>query len=177
MRVDLTPDEQKLFDAVQFDVGPDFYEIAAVNGERAAALARSLVSRGAIPQARLRYFTDPELNIGPHKGSRQDIFQRNAGDRDILEDASFLKYLRYFILGPDLPQPVVAEFKKLVDEPFSETDNIGRFVRERIRSGAVDRLRAAEEFFKLALECGLDDYEAKRIRTDAMQAVNQVRRR
>jgi hypothetical protein len=68
-------------------------------------LWNSLCSRGAIPEVRLQYFTDAERNPGGRGKSRMQIFEKNgtSGEK-IVEHPHFLKYLEYFVFGPDLPR-------------------------------------------------------------------------
>jgi hypothetical protein len=50
----------------------------------ARALTESLVKRGAIPEIRRRFFTDPELNIGGRGKSRMQVFEVNGTKGDAI---------------------------------------------------------------------------------------------
>ena len=80
-----------------------------------------------------------------------------------------MKYLRYFVYGPDLPKPVIEAFQqKVVDcgNPFTSGDSITvrDFARQLTRSHGLRAGNAAEEFHKLALDCGLDAGDARSVR-------------
>jgi len=72
------------------------------------------------------------------------------------------------LYGPDLPAEVAGAFrKKVFDIGFVTSSDIvplGAFARELTRTNRLDGGHAAEEFFKLALDCGLELYEARSIR-------------
>ena len=151
---------------------------APYSGDAACALTKSLIRRHAIPEVRVQWFTSPDYNIGGHGKSRQRIFERNGVRREgIFRDPNFVRYLRYFIYGPDLPVSVVQSFEAEVARcgRVSPRDVIplGKYARQQARDLDLDPSVAAEEFFKLALECELDVSEAGSIRS----AVKQLRTR
>jgi hypothetical protein len=61
-------------------VRPDFRrrdpEGFARNGEAVAQLITALLERKAIPEYRLKYFTDPCYRKGRIKGARRDLFRQ-----------------------------------------------------------------------------------------------------
>jgi hypothetical protein len=133
-------------------------------------LMRSLLERNAIPEARRRFFEDPAYFIGGRGLSHLQVFQKN-GTRGpaIFRHGNFVKYLRYFVYGPDLPKRVIEAFqRKVIDcgEPFTSGDSItvGDFARQLTRSHGLKAANAAEEFYKLALDCGLDAGDARSVR-------------
>jgi hypothetical protein len=135
-----------------------------------------MLARRAIPDVRWRYFTDPELNAGGRK-SRQEVFIDNGCDlRAILTHPHFLKYLRYFIAGPQLPADVRSRFEELATESLGDQEALRAYVRASVREDRVSRDDAAEEFFKLAIECGIELRAAGQVRTDAMNAARRQRR-
>ncbi len=112
------------------------------------------------------------MNIGLHC-SRREVFERNGTHgSDILSHGNFLLYLHYFIFGPDLPAATIVSLQKRIHESggylsgsdYPELDSI---VREAIRNHCLDPKEAAEEFFKLGLECVLDLYLARHFRDTA----------
>ncbi|WP_165681931.1 hypothetical protein [Metapseudomonas otitidis] len=121
-------------------------------------LALSILKREVVPQIRIAYLTDPELNPGGRGKSRKDIFEKNGTSGDeILRHPHFLKYLEYFIFGPNLPVAVIEKFKsKSVSDHFSGSDmnDLTPYARECVRQNRMEPHRAAEEFYKLAIECG-----------------------
>lgn len=102
MRLQLTPEEQQLYDGLQ--VEPHDHETWVEVGRRMVPLMRSLAAKGAIPEARARYFLDADFNPGDTR-SRRDVFVGNGcrTDKEIFGHPHFLKYLRYFVEGPGLP--------------------------------------------------------------------------
>jgi hypothetical protein len=169
LAIRLTEAEQTLFDSISFTVGSCYP--AQENGEKVLALFRSLAERGAIPEIRRRYFTDPELFVSNIKGSRREVYERNGtAGRDIPLHPSFLKHLRYFICGPSLPQAMISRFQELVSEPFAELEKMRVYVRAQVRHLPEDFGDASEEVFKLALESGLPLHKAKLLRKDAKNA-------
>lgn len=134
-----------------------------------AALTESLLERGAIPEVRLLYFTDPERNPGGRGKSRQQIFVRNGtADAEICAHPHFLKYLEYFVYGPNLPPSIIAKFKETMS--FSgyltggDVNDLVPAARAAVRSARLTPHEAAEEFHKLTLECGAMPSSAESMR-------------
>lgn len=157
----LTPDEQGLASQINLDAlalrGPDD---AQHNGAMAAALMPLLIARNAIPEVRVRYFDDPEYFVGGGGLSRRQVFERNGTrGEEIFYHPHFLEYLRYFLNGPSLPRHVIDAFREKVARCGNVTSSdvvpLGKYARELARSYRPDPSRAAEEFYKLALDCGL----------------------
>jgi hypothetical protein len=173
--IPLSQSEQALYDAIVWDVvraGHDAQR-AREDGDRALALFRSLMDRDAIPEVRRRYFVDAEYNPGGRGRSRLQGFERNGryGD-DIIRHPHFLKYLRYFILGCELPDAVVQAFSGAVEDcgPITSGDvaPLAANARALVRRSHLDPRVAAEEFFKLTLDCGLGASGAAAIRTSVL---------
>lgn len=170
--VQLTDSEKNLL--TQLDFGASWTkhdaEKARAGGEAACELMKSLISRGAIPKIRVRWFVDSDYNIGGRGKSRKQVFERNGTrGESIFRHPHFLKYLRYFIYGPDLPASVIQDFEgKVVScgrvSP-SDVIPLANYARQQARAFGLDPSVAAEEFFKLALECGLDASDAGSIRS------------
>jgi hypothetical protein len=172
----LTPEEQVLLEQISFDHDLS-HERLELSCNAAEPLARSLLKRGAIPKVRLQYFTDPEFNVGGRGKSRKDVFERNGTKGDaILGHGNFLKYLKYFIYGPDLSPSTIAGFRKIVDDDFGTSgmvmDQLRKFARAEMRQVEKgQRYRVPEEFFKLAIESSLNVDEAASI----LEAARSVR--
>jgi hypothetical protein len=155
------PQEEAWLDKISFGEAEN-HDVLRTSCDAAAPLARSLLARGAIPEVRIRYFCDPKLNIGGHGKSRKQVFEANGTSGEaILRDGNFLKYLKYFLFGPDLPDPTINEFIKIVEDDLGSSgevrEQLRRFVRAETRRLPSQRAQDfAEEFFKLALESGLD---------------------
>lgn len=171
--ITLTSQEQAVLDELELDAmalvgrGPDF---AKRNGRLAAELMRLLGNRpSAIPKHRVDYFTSPEFNTGGRGRSRQDVFEKNGtSGADILEHPHFLKYLEYFIFGPRLPERALTAFAETVEDlgPITSGDiqTLTKLSRALTRTHGLNSAGASDEFFKLALEHGLDPAYADIIR-------------
>ncbi len=175
-RVALTPDEQNLWDQIYFSEKTILrdHDKLRESIEPTCQLAQSLLERKAIPQIRMCYFTDPELNIGGRGKSRKEVFERNGTSGDaILRHPHFHKYLRYFVLGPDIPLTAINEFIALANDcdPITsgDTKEFCKLVRRQIRNSGQDPKYAAEEYFKLGLELELGEDIAYAIRDTIMR--------
>ena len=77
--VKMNAEEQALFDGICWDshelgkIGDKFSHL-----DRMAELAESLFKRNAIPKVRLAYFIEPEMNVGGHGRSCQQVFEKNG---------------------------------------------------------------------------------------------------
>lgn len=176
--IDLTGDEQALFDSIRAENGREG-PFSDDYGSHVAELLQRLEARGAIPAIRLRYFTDAELNPGIRK-SRQQVFIDNGCDtrEKLLTSGNFFRHLDYIVRGPRVPARLVARFKDHVATPFSEFENLRRAVRAEVRAltRAPPGVYLEDDIFMLALESGLDLGEARIIRTDVMSAMAKSRR-
>lgn len=170
--IHLTAHEQELLEKILFD-WTDHDQLRS-SLDPMAALSESLLARGVIPVARFRYFNDPECNPGGRGKSRQDIFERNGtcGD-EIMEHPNFLKYLQYFIFGPNLPSSVICQFKEMAKFSghltASDLSDLVPGAKAVVRSEQLIPAQAAEEFYKLALECGAMPSSADIIRNSVRQ--------
>lgn len=174
--IDLTPSESALLEELQLDASalPDDHTIVLRNGELACDLTKSLIARDALPKHRTRYFTDPEFNPGGRGRARIDGFIRNGRHgNEILKHPHFLKYLSYFLYGAVLPKAVIDGFYKRVQEcglvTSSDVVPLGTFARTQARANRLNGKVAAEEFYKLALDCGLSGGYAASIRDSVMR--------
>ncbi|WP_152972388.1 hypothetical protein [Pseudomonas sp. RIT-PI-o] len=153
----LTKEEQVLFLSIKFNWKS--HEELHHSLEPMRLLAESLLERGAIPAVRISYFTDPDFNPGGRGKSRKEIFERNGtSGNEILCHPHFLKHLEYFVCGPKLPALAMETFKRetLCSGYLSGGDinDLTPFARSCVRTNGLDPHTAAEEFFKLAIECG-----------------------
>lgn len=173
----LTEEEEALLPRVTLDAlavpGPD---AVRENGERAAELTAMLLERKAIPEHRVRYFTDPDYYIGGRGSSRKQLFERNTSGPAMLRHPHFLDYLRYFIYGPNLPQGVMESFRDSVEACGYVTSGdiapLAKEARTLTRNHGLDSYTAAEEFFKLALELDLSPSQARPIR-DSVKKISR----
>lgn len=171
----LTQAEQELLAAVTFDL-PDGYQAVQRNGEAVCALIKSLIARKAIPELRVKWFTDPSYFPGGRGKSRQQMFERNGcRGEDIFRHPHFLDYLRTFLYGANLPEPVIVQFRQAVKDcgqvSSSDIVPLGKKARAIARVHGLQGHDACEEFYVLALECGIWHSYAEHIR----DAVKQLR--
>ena len=173
--IELTEPEKILVLRIDFEDEHRSDESRKADAKARVELMRSLLQREGIPECRRKYFTDPEYNIGGHGRSRRQVFEGNGtrGDR-IFTHGNFTKYLRYFLFGADLPDDVVAAFRQKLTEygrPFTSGDayDLSIYARKLARSRIVGRPINAEEFYKLALDCGLEADDARSVRDSIMQ--------
>lgn len=135
------------------------------------SLFKSLIQRDAIPAVRLRVFDDPKQAEKRGKSPKQ-VFESNGtcGDH-ICRHPNFIKYLRYFINGPDLPSAAIKEFCRILNDDQGTSgmilDQLRRYVRSCVREYRLDRHSAGSQFYRLAVELGID-HDPHVVRTAAM---------
>jgi hypothetical protein len=131
------------------------------------SLFKSLHKRHAIPEKRLRVFADPEF-AETRRTSPKQVFESNARTgKSIYRHPHFIKYLRYFINGPDLPATAISGFCKILNESGMILDSLRRYVRSCVREYGLNRQSATSEFYKLAVELGLDRHVCHSVRKAA----------
>lgn len=164
--VELTPEEIDLFKKMKADVSKS----SGYTGEAASRLMESLRTRKAIPEARIRYFTKPYP--GGRGKSHQDVFRSGSYRDNMFKSPHFVKYLRYFIHGPDLPSATIEGFRNILIEDLGTSgeimDQLCTFVRGEVRKLRLDSTTARDEFWKLAKEVGY--FHADTIRNAAGSA-------
>jgi hypothetical protein len=167
-RLDLTPSEEALLAQIDFSPSHDASSWAPV-GAASLALMDSLVARRGIPARRLRLFTDPACFVGGRGKSHYDVFVRNGRHgAEIFRDPNFVaRYLRFFIHGSNLPEPLIDAFADEVRScgniTSGDIETLCVTAKRLARRHGLDRM-AVEEFFRLALDCDLDPGEARVIR-------------
>jgi hypothetical protein len=164
----LTEREQELFEQIQFRTLD--HEAIRASIMPMVALSESLLKREGVPEMRLLYFTDPERNPGGRGRSHQNVFEKNGtSGPEILAHPNFMKYLEYFVCGPNLLPEVIAEFKEAAEiSGYLTGGDIVDLIpkaRAAVRSSRLNPHDAAEEFHKLALECGAMPSSAESIRS------------
>lgn len=165
----LTDDEQATL--AQIELHKMDHAIYLANQQPILSLIASLRKREAVPAHRLRYWTDPDYHSGRQKTSHRGIFERSGRHGDeIYISPSFIPYLRYFLFGPDLPDRVIEDFVDQVGNPdwvsSGDVTPMCKCARKLVRDHGLDKHRASDEFFKLALEIGLYLSYAKAVRDD-----------
>lgn len=174
--IKLTEEESELLSGIELDTDKLRFDHEGYErqGPLVLRLLKSLRDRDAIPEHRLRYWSDSEYQIGRVNTSHKGLFERNGTTgRDIYTHPHFLKYLRYFLFGARLPADAVSEFENLVGNPewvtSGDLTDITRGTRRLVRENGLQGKE--EEFYRLALDIGLDQGFAKSVR----DAVKQVR--
>ena len=176
--IDLTENEQALVDKIDLRLRHASWEEghAAYNNNKKPIcdLLKSLSKRNGIPRERLNYWNDPNYQSGRIKASHKGLFERNGcTGEDIYEHPHFIKHLRYFLFGPDLPEEVMAAFENEAPNPKWVTSGdivpIGKLARRLVRERGLEKHHAAEEFFKLGLDLGYGLSTASRLKRAIMQ--------
>ncbi|MCB1504426.1 MAG: hypothetical protein KDJ47_05555 [Hyphomicrobiaceae bacterium] len=172
MDIHLNDFEIALFDSIAFppDAAKLDGEQAANNAELARLLAVSILEREAVPEHRLRFFDEAEHNLGRDVSVRAELEQSGVSGEQLYEQADFLKYLRYFICGPELPEAVERVFRReLGGRDGGSQRRLAGKLKEFGRSlGATAAQR--EKFYQQALECGLSAPAAREIAFAALPA-------
>lgn len=173
--IEMTVEEKALVDVIDFRT--DFRDRDAVLPMLAAAgkVTPMLLARGAIPERRQQCFTQPGWGVG--RKSRLEVFEGN-GTRgaDIFSHGNFLKFLRFFIHGADLPAAVKTAMRDQVDDPswFTSGDRepLRKLARQLSRAHGLDG-GSADEFMYLCADLGLSVDDADSVR----RAVKDVKGR
>ena len=135
-------------------------------GEKQRALTNSLIKRKAIPAHRFKWMEDPDFFIGSKK-SRLQVFSENFGASDdrIFEYPHWyaMGYLPFLVGVISLPDHVVEQFRRDAESRMNNAYDMGMKYRGLAKSLKLPK-KAAEEFFKLALDCGYDPYDCRSIR-------------
>lgn len=171
MDVTLTNVEISLFDSIDFDPqasGLD-EERAGENEEMAKILTYSLLSRAAVPRHRLIAFDNENGRAGEHAATAAAPSEGEAADAAridaLVAHDQFLRYLHYFICGPDLPEEFVKAFRRELRNAGGAAGDthrlLGRIV-EMVRP-LPDPASCAGDFYRLALECNIEPAAAREI--------------
>jgi hypothetical protein len=136
-------------------------------------LFKSLFKRNAIPKIRLDIFQDASLAEKRKKSILQHFQNNGISVQSVAQQPHFLKYLKYFIEGPDLPQNVIKRLCKIADEEswmdaVECNEVILKSVKACMREFGLNRQQAPSEFFRLANEIGFSLEDSKAIRKAAM---------
>ena len=176
--IKLTKDEARWVAMITFDVKSLDHggrlEARKANEQPILRLVESLHQRNAIPEPRRRYWKDPAYNIGGNGKSRKGVFEGNGcRGTNIYRHPGFLRHLQYFLYGADLNDQIVKEFDDQIEdlEPLTSGDlePIRARARRLTREHRLERKSAAEEFFKLCIDLGLDMSTARAVRDTVMK--------
>jgi hypothetical protein len=175
--IELTAHEKQLVDTIEFDRARycrlEREEVIA-QGTRARQLFESLLDRKTIPEARLRYFADPDYNLSNPKASKRELFLRTSKtDAAMYEHGHFaLNYLGYFVFGADLPSEVKTAFEELSAEFMTGIKELTRLATTQAKRSVLEEPYRSEAFYQLALDAGREQHEAAAVRN----AVKKMKR-
>lgn len=162
MEIELTTQEMEMVELLDpFTISVDEpYELKERKSKASGRLMQSLLDRSAIPKSRIKYFTQPEYNLPTSRRSHQQVFEHNgkSGSR-IFEDPAFLKYLKYFIYGADLPWELKVDLQAAKSNAYYENEFVDDacLLVERYRpSITLEDQVLAEEIFKYTLDIGVE---------------------
>jgi hypothetical protein len=162
LKIALTENETALLEKIDFTYKTPYVGAMMQAGKE---LTHSLLDRNAIPQHRIRFFTDPAYSID-RRSSVKQRFERNTND--VYGHPDFLKYLHYFVFGPSLPVQVIQKFEDEVracgNVTSGDTGPLTNLARTLRKQHGLDPRDAAEEFYKLCLEFEIDIGTARSIR-------------
>jgi len=174
IRVKLTVGEKKLLERVNL-YSDDVAEGFASSNDAVCDLMRSLLKRNAIPQIRIDWFEKPEHNIGSMQSRRQSIEADGFIDGEIFRHRDFKPMLGYFLDGPALPRSAILKFELATARFLSGSISfhvIQQTALHGVRRSGKDVHSAAEEYYKLALECDLVD-KARDVRSYVIKSLTK----
>jgi hypothetical protein len=169
--LDLTEEEKKLLEQIKFRSN----SLDEIRQSLAPMklLTDLLLEKKAIPKVRLWYFKDPQYNPSGRGKSRLQVFEKNGTpEEEISSHPHFMKYLEYFIFGPNIPIHVERDFLATVGSSgnisLRDIQDFGPKARAFVRSEGVSAHETAEEFFKLAIEHGASPTLAASLRSTVL---------
>ncbi len=163
--IELNETEKQYLSNIDFNLSN--HDEAAISCENSLHLMKSLISRKAIPEVRVKYLKDPNYNLEARK-SRIEVFESNGKyGEDIFRHPHFIKHLKYIVYGPDVKRDVKFAFMEMIESfggyvSGSDTDEIKAFIRKHFGSKvpAKDKKKITNEVFMLCLEAGLTPDES-----------------
>lgn len=175
LAIELTDVESKLFSQL-----PSYDELANDwDGEwsEAADLMEELYSllkdRGAIPEQRLKVFSDPQYAEKGSKSIKETFESNGTSGRAIIRHPHFTEYIDYFVNGPALPKKLITDFCELADNYFTQSEELRKFVRQAIKQAGLTHYDIPSNVFRLAIERGLSTSTAGTLRKEAMTAIRK----
>jgi hypothetical protein len=133
-----------------------------------------IYQRNAIPEIRMQIFSNPEYAEYGKKPLKQ-VFEENLeNDQNMIRSPDFLKYLKYFISGPDLPKEFIAKFCDCVERDYQFGSDFTYYflkkLRRNVRDFNLSKHQRSTEVFRLALEIGFNKEESMIIRKNSINA-------
>jgi len=136
-------------------------------------LFNSLNERNAIPELRLKIFTEAEYAEKGRKSVKEEFESNGTKGRDILRHGHFTEFIDYFVNGPILPKHLIEGFCKLANDYFTQPEELRRFVRGGLKESSLTHYSVPTQIFRLAVECNLQIYTAKTLRSEALAAIRK----
>ncbi len=161
--LELSDEERQLLGSI------DFSDPGSKSCEAAGKLCLALLRRNAVPKVRQDWVSEARYNVGGRGKSVLEVFESNGTDgEDIFAHPHFLKYLKYWIFGPELPSSFVDGFCARINDD-SGTSGMKRarltsYARQATREHALRPQDVREEIYKLSLECDLADDLSRAVR-------------
>ncbi|MEQ1612640.1 MAG: hypothetical protein ABL904_07785 [Hyphomicrobiaceae bacterium] len=159
-KIDLLPEEEVLFAAIEFDAlklsgRPNDFES---NVSRVKIMVQRLFDRKAIPEQRWKSYDDREHNWRSRKISvKQEYARRNVLGDDVYGCSDFLPILYYWVCGAKLDDVIRHAFwsavKKCGGVTSGDVEALGKLARRLAKEHGLENYAAQEEFYKLALDC------------------------
>lgn len=173
--IDLSDRELDVLARIELDASKFDHRRVEANASAVLELLQMLLDRKAIPEVRRRYWSDPDYQLSRLKGSHKSLFERNnCRGMEIYKHWDFLPFLRYFIFGSSLSEPMKTAFEDRVGNPAWVTSSdivpICKFVRLQARQNRLAPDDAREGFFQLALDMGFHLMNASAFAKAAYQA-------
>ncbi|WP_320820939.1 hypothetical protein [Thalassolituus sp.] len=174
--IDLTEEERLLLSHIAFNWAN--HEELRGSLKPMGELAACLLERGAIPAIRICYFNDASFNPGGRGKSREDVFEKNGtSGENILCHPHFLKHFKYFLFGPELPTSVIEKFQNEAScsghLTCGDINELTPYARSCVRKYNLVPHDAADEFYKLSIECGAIPSSAAIIRSSVRAVKTQ----
>lgn len=169
-KIELTIEEEKLFQEVLSLNFDEDYDVRISKLESARKLTESLLDRKAIPERRIKYFTDKEFQTGRKHKSRKEIFESNGtSGTDIFRHPHFIKHLTYFIEGANLNQELKSKIQRIVSNNHYQDDAITKIITFLKSDGAIptDKSRRedfVDEVFKLIVDLEIESSYCHQLR-------------
>lgn len=169
-KVELTEEEQKLYeDIISLDISED-YEKRVRKLDSLQLLTKSLLDRKAIPEQRIRFFTDKDFQFGGTKKSRKEVFESNGTKgQEIFKHPHFIKYLKYFVEGANLNLHLTKSILEIYSKCHYSDDAINE-IYNLLKSNSLipkdksSRQELADEIFKLLVDLKIEPNYCHQIR-------------
>ncbi|MDZ4667529.1 MAG: hypothetical protein SGJ00_06565 [bacterium] len=173
--IELTKEEElyvNILGDFYIDLSEEF-EVRKAKLNAGRLLVTSLLKREAIPQCRIDFIKKPIHNLSNSPKSKEQIFEDNGTKGEmIFKDGNFLKYLKYFLYGPDLPMSLISQLKGVCKGHYYSdefVENAKPIIRTFFKQSNISQKGIATEIYKLCLELGIGQVYSKQLRDSVMK--------